>query len=166
MVGETPEELNRLLPALVADKSAGIAWREGPLSQKDDIYGGAQIQVRNSNQNKCTTGFAVETSGGTTGLVTAGHCSGVDLDYRAPDGTEYEMTYVYGRDDDSGDFAWYTTGEVEDNRIYTANNVLRTITSYEDDFDELYVGRFLCLYGRASGVHCDTIYGLMSPSTP
>ena len=149
MVGETPEQLNRLLPALVADKSAAIAWHDGPLSQKDDVYGGARIQVRDSDQNKCTTGFAVETSTGLTGLVTAGHCSDVDLDYREPDGDEYEMTYVYGRDDDSGDFAWYTTDEVEDNRIYSEEDTLRNITSYEDDSDELHEGQFLCMAGIA-----------------
>lgn len=163
MVGATPEQLNRLLPALVGEKSANIAWHDGPLSQKDDVYGGAEIQIRNTDQRQCTTGFAVETSGGLTGLVTAEHCSTdgtTDLDYHAPDDNEYEMTYVYGRDDDSGDFAWYTTDEVEDNRIYTAANVLREITSYEDDFDELHVGQFLCMYGRASQVHCDTIYSL------
>ncbi len=54
------------------------------------------------------------------------------------------MKYRYGRDDDSGDFAWFTTDEVEDNRIHWGNNILRTITSYEDDFDSLHVGRYVC----------------------
>ena len=160
-VGETPEQLNRLLPALVSEKSATIAWHDGPLSRKDDVYGGAETQLQNSDGLKCTIGFAVETSGGLTGLVTAEHCSDDgDLDYHAPDGTEYEMTYIYGRDDDSGDFAWYTTGEVEDNRIYSDENALRNITSYEDDFDELHVGQFLCKYGRKTGYTCDTIHVL------
>lgn len=162
MVGSTPEQLDLLLPALVTERSATIGWHDGPLSQNDDVYGGARTQVRNTNQNKCTTGFAVETSAGVTGLVTAGHCSDdgdTDVDYREPDGDEYEMTYVYGRDDDSGDFAWYTTGEVEDNRFYYGANATREVTSYEDDFSELYVGRYLCMYGRDTGYHCDTIYG-------
>lgn len=105
-------------------------------------------------------GFAV-TTGWVTGLVTAGHCSDDgDLDYHAPDDTEYEMTYIYGRDDDSGDFAWYTTGEVEDNRIYSNHNTRRTITSSEWDFDALHVGQVVCRYGRATGHHCDTVYSL------
>lgn len=157
-VGATPEQLNRLLPALVADKSANVSWHDGPLSRKEDVYGGAETQLRGSNGLKCTIGFAVETSGGTTGLLTAEHCSDDGaLDYHAPDDTEHEMTYIHGRDDSLGDFGWHTTDEVEDNRIYSDHNTLRTITSYEDDFDELHVGQFLCNYGRVTGHTCDTI---------
>lgn len=164
MAGATSEQLDQLLPALIADKSAAIAWHDGPLSGKDDVYGGAQIEVRNSDQKKCTTGFAV-TTGKVTGLVTAGHCSDVDLDYRAPDGDKYEMTFVEGRDDDSGDFAWYTTDEVEDNRIYTDVDELREITSRVDNFDEMHVGWVVCKYGRKTFHTCDTIYSLDKTTT-
>lgn len=37
-------------------------------------------------------------------------------------------TYVHSRNDDSGDFVWYTTDEVEDNRIYSDDDTLRIIT--------------------------------------
>lgn len=90
--------------------------------------------------------------------MTAEHCSDDGaLDYHAPDDTEYEVTYVYGRDDDYGDFGWHTTGEVEDNQIYSDYNTLRNITSYEDDFDELLVGQFICKFGQVSGRSCDNI---------
>lgn len=160
MMGLTQEQLDRRLPALVAEKSAFVGWSDGPLSQKDDVYGGAAIQRRNNDGLHCTTGFAVEASGGVTGLVTAEHCSPDgedDLDYRASDGTEYEMTYVYGRDDNSGDFAWHTTGEAEDNRIYQSDTVLRWINGYQDDFDALQAGLPICKYGRKTGYTCDEI---------
>ena len=82
------------------------------------------------------------------------------MDYYAPDGTEYEMTYVYGRNDDLGDFAWFTTDQDEDNRIYQdENHVLRTITSYEDDYEGLNAGRYVCRYGRVTHYECDVVLG-------
>lgn len=158
MVGSTPAQLNRLLPDLVTEKSSAVGWHDGPLSRKEAVYGGAEIQFRNNDDLHCTTGFAVETSRGLTGLLTAEHCSDDgDVDYHSPDDDDYAMTFVAGRDDDSGDFAWYTTGEVEDNRIYSAPNTLRNITSYEDDFDDLFIGQQICRYGRKTGAKCDTI---------
>ena len=32
-----------------------------------------------------------------------------------------------------------------------------TITSWEDDFDHLYIGQTVCMYGIATGEHCDEI---------
>ena len=160
MSDATEEDLGRLLPALVADKSASLGWTDGPILHKADVYGGASTQKRNTNEFWCTLGFSVETSGGTTGLVTSEHCSpdgNINLDYYAPDGTEYEMTYVHGRNDDLGDFAWFTTGEVEDNRIYAPH--LRSITSYEDDYEGLNAGRYVCRYGRVTNRECDVVHG-------
>lgn len=160
MPGATPEQLAALLPSVVTDKSASLGWTNGPILHRADVYGGAKTQKRNTNTFWCTTGFAVETSGGATGLVTSEHCSpngNTDLDYYAPDGTEYPMTYRYGRNDDLGDFAWFTTGEVEDNRIYAP--ALRSITSYEDDYEGLNAGRYVCRYGRVTGYECDVVLG-------
>ena len=158
MSDATPQQLAALLPSSITDKAASLGWTDRPIFHNAAVYGGAKTQKRNTNTFWCTTGFAVETSGGTTGLVTSEHCNpngNTDLDYYAPDGTEYAMTYRYGRDDDLGDFAWFTTGEVEDNRIYAP--ALRSITSYEDDYESLNAGRYVCRYGRVNGYECDVV---------
>lgn len=169
LVGSTPEELAQRIPTVVNDKSASVGWRDGRLVRNHAVYGGAELQHRGTNQRACTSGFAVENSSGTTGLVSSGHCP-ASMDYRAPDGTEYAMTVRQRVDNSQGDFGWWTTTQTEDNRIYqNSSNVRRTITSYEDDYDDLFVGQYLCLHGRTTGYGCDTIEylnyaGLPDPS--
>ena len=84
MSDATLEQLAALLPALVTDKSASLAWSDGPIFYKSDVYGGARTQKRGTNTFWCTTGFAVETSVGLTGLVTGQSPQGFQAGLQRP----------------------------------------------------------------------------------
>ena len=94
------------------------------------------------------------------GLHHGWHCKD-DLDYESQDGDVYEAEFQDEVDGWRGDFQWHATDETEVNKIYrTSTGRLRTITSYEDDYGDLYIGQRVCMYGRVTHNHCSEIYGL------
>ena len=58
-----------------------VQTTEGPVAVDEHTRGGAW--VRDDGVRECTSGFSVETAGGTRGVTTAGHCTGID-EYEQP----------------------------------------------------------------------------------
>ena len=95
-----------LLPQALRDDTR-ITVIDGPANREEDARGGAWLQ--DNDANMCTSGFAVTTLGGTTGVSTAAHCSGLDQ-YNPPNGDpDFSITFQGQHLGIFGDVQWQTT---------------------------------------------------------
>ncbi|MFL6294057.1 MAG: hypothetical protein ACJ759_24440, partial [Thermoanaerobaculia bacterium] len=79
--------------------------------QQGSVRGGANLS------SSCTSGFVVANSGGTRGVLTAGHCSNT-LSYSDFDGTSTTTTFVSEIFDADQDVQWHTTPQSEVPEFY------------------------------------------------
>lgn len=122
----------------------GVVVREVPAlsAPAAEIHGGLALS------NGCTTGFSVRNAGGTTGIVTAAHCSNT----QAYNGTN--LPYVAGRQSGNTDAQWHTSpGLTDAPKIKTGSSTTRSILG-QLTYGGVAVGVQLCKYGTATGWDC------------
>jgi hypothetical protein len=148
----------RDLPAL-AEGRVVLVPVDGPLSTQESnggVHGGGEGRDFFGDL-ECTIGWCVETSGGTRGVVTAGHCSNA-MTYRNPfDDVQYSMTTVLQHEGSDGDFQWHTTtGPEWPNWWADENFSLRTMGGLKNTW---FRNDSTCVYGRATNQRiCTQIY--------
>ncbi|MDN3239699.1 hypothetical protein [Glycomyces tritici] len=96
----------------------------------------------------CTIGWTVVDPQGTTGVSSAGHCTGLDQAGKPGYGfakleLEAEHRGFYG------DVEWHTTSTIDVARFYAAPYVKRDTLSVEPWW-EFTVGETICVFGRAT----------------
>jgi hypothetical protein len=108
------------------------------------------------HMSSCTTGFSVQNSSGTKGIITAGHC-GNSQSYRlygSP--TWYSMTYQNELRSANADLQWHTTAATEEPRFHAnSTSSSRVLTSVVPRADQ--GGDYVCSRGKASGYRCGNL---------
>lgn len=141
------------LPRELAD-GVKVSPSRAPVAVDEHTRGGAPL-LRNWSFN-CTSGFSVQNGSGTTGVATAGHCTGLNQ-YRQPsDNLTYSTSFQSQHYGFWGDYEWHTTPHIEPAEFYATATQVRPVYSLGG---WLPVGTPSCVYGRSSNARaCDTVY--------
>lgn len=141
-----------------------ITFVDRRVTNEDHAYGGLMIWddsdndgVRDSGEDRCTTGFAVTHDDGRSGVTTAGHCTSMDQ-IEEVDGDTFDTDGVTQHIGDFGDLEWHTTPHVEPAEFYSDWTTRRDVedVEWESAIDE---GDLYCQFGRVvSGKTCDEVY--------
>ena len=138
-------ELESQLPA---DLAAGVqvTVTDTVSSGFEHAYGGAR--VRNDGVAKCTSGWTVVNANGTTGVTTAGHCTGINQIDEVGEG---RWTLAHQREHQGryGDVEWHTSSHAEPAKFYASSSALRNTNAIEVTVD-MSLNEIVCLYGRSS----------------
>ena len=121
---------------------------------KAEWYGG--LDVRDVSNHICTTGFAVQGSGGVKGVITAGHCQNQLYDVFAHTGLP--LTFKGESYGGPYEVQWHTfAGYTPVNKIrWNLNGATRYINSVKARVNQV-VGGYVCKYGKVGGYGCGTI---------
>jgi len=111
--------------------------------EDEHAYGGLRIR---SSSSRCTTGWTVVNQNGTTGVTTAGHCSG--MRYISSPGAG-RASHVKQHRGEWGDIEWKTTNHVEPAEFYASSST-RRVTRAVEPIANISQGESICLYGRSS----------------
>lgn len=137
------------------DLSEGVrvTRSRGPVAADEHTRGGAPLLSNGSF--RCTSGFAVRASNGTTGVATAGHCT--VNQYRQPsDGLTYGMTHQLQHNSLFGDYEWKTTSHIEPAEYFATTTQVREVNTVSG---LLPVNTPSCVFGRSSNSRaCDQVF--------
>lgn len=142
------------LAALPADLAEDVSLTVDtePIASTAHAFGGAR--VRDDGRNECTSGWTVVSSGGTTGVTTAGHCAGINQiveDGVGPMALNFRNQHL----GQWGDVEWHTSSHVEPARFYSEWGTLRDTRRLEARAN-ISVNENICVYGRFSNErNCD-----------
>lgn len=146
-VPELPEALNDGVRVYVSTSA---------VSRPEHTRGGAR--VLDDGSFECTSGFAVESFRGVTGVTTAGHCTGINQYEQPSDGLVYSLTHQAEHQGIFGDVEWKTSSHIEPAEYFARASELRDVTSVLA-FGGLPVNSFSCVYGRSSNLRaCDRVF--------
>ena len=133
-----------------------VQTTDGLVAVDEHTRGGAW--VRDDGVRECTSGFAVESTGGTRGVTTAGHCTGIDEYEQPSDGLVYSLTHQLQHVGTWGDVEWKTSPHWEPAEYYATATQVRDVTSIEPWWG-IAVNDWVCVYGRSSNSRsCDQVY--------
>lgn len=138
-------EIQLALPKSLRD-SVSITVSEEPVAVDLYAYGG--MAVKDDGVFECTSGWSVINVFGTTGVTTAGHCTGINQ-ITHPGIGDHSMTHQSQHRGIWGDIEWKTTVATESARFYASANSIRNVTSIEPRAN-ISVGESICFYGRSS----------------
>lgn len=110
-----------------------------------------------ANLSSCTSGFVVQNSAGTTGVLTAAHCGDSQTYYEFGTGTSYAMTYVAGRLDADHDIQWHTTTHGEYPEFYADLTTSARILTGRRYRSSTAVGNTVCHRGKTTGYSCGQV---------
>lgn len=141
-------QLDALLAALPADlvQDVTINVAKEPIAGDAHAFGGAT--VRDDGVSECTSGWTVVNGSGTTGVTTAGHCTGINQIREDGVGT-WALTHQAQHRGQWGDVEWKTSGHLEPARFYASAGTLRDTNSLEARAN-ISVNESICVYGRFS----------------
>ncbi|MEL7451701.1 MAG: hypothetical protein AAFN78_21015 [Pseudomonadota bacterium] len=140
---EASRQVRDALPeALRADVE--ISMLDAPVGEDFAVRGG--MAVYDDGVRECTSGWSVRTFWGTTGMTTAGHCTGIN-EIGSPGGTS--MSHQAEHRGSWGDIEWKTTPTSEVAEFYATSSSIRDTKSVES-WAALSVGESICFYGRSS----------------
>lgn len=125
-----------------------------------DVRGGARV---NENSGHCTTGFVVKNTAGTTGVMTAGHCEGVNTYYN-PNGTSIPLSWTLEIRDADQDVEIHTSGYVERPEFYADVATPRILTGRRLRTSTA-VGDRVCRRGETTKYSCGTVSRIDTPLT-
>jgi streptogrisin C len=133
------------LPATLRD-SVDLVISDKPVAQDFYAYGG--MAVHDDGAFECTAGWSVVNGSGTTGVTTAGHCTGINQIMHPGIGL-HAMTHQAEHRGQWGDIEWKTTVALESPEFYATATSIRDVTSIEPRAS-ISVGESICFYGRSS----------------
>jgi hypothetical protein len=149
-----------------ADRVRAIDWNTvrleftgdgAPLLVQDHSRGGAWLG--DDGVLECTSGWTVEGPDG-DGIITAGHCGGLNEYYENGASDPYPTTWRAQILGPAGDAEYHTTSHVEEARFYSDAATLRDTLSLRST--NTMVGRSVCQYGRSSNVRtCNHVVQLV-----
>lgn len=115
----------------------------------DDRRGGLHM-------SSCTTGFTVQNSSGTRGIITAGHCGDSQSYQLYGSSTWYSMTFQNEARTPSADLQWHTTAATEEPRFHAdSTSSSRVLTSSVSSANQ--GGDYVCSRGKTSGFRCGNV---------
>jgi hypothetical protein len=97
----------------------------GPFVQSAHSRGGNWLL--DDGVRECTSGFSVVDNGGVRGVMTAGHCAGLNR-FEEPGVAPYGMTFKDQSWGEGGDVEWHTTTHDELAEFYSSEFVWRDVT--------------------------------------
>lgn len=131
----------------------GVVVGVPDLGMSDDaaVYGGARLESSGSSALGCTTAFNVVTSGGTRGILTAGHCEYVPHTVEnTSGGSEYATTNQKQHRGEWGDLRWLTSTQTEYDDFYTDWSVRADLAAIASPVKD----QRLCKFGQKVGRNC------------
>jgi streptogrisin C len=142
---DTASRIQQALPATVRD---GLSVRVMAEPVGEDYYAYGGMTVRDDGNSECTSGWSVINSFGTTGVTTAGHCTGIN-EINHPGVGIHSMSHQSEHRGSWGDIEWKTTGTTESADFYASSSAVRDVTEWEGWW-ALSIGESICYYGRFS----------------
>jgi streptogrisin C len=125
-----------------------------PIATDEHTRGGAFLL--DDGTFECTSGFTVAAPNGTTGVATAGHCTGLNQYQQPEDGLTYAMAHQAQHVGLFGDVEWKTTTHLEPAEFFARANEIRQVNSLSVS---LPVNTPSCVYGRSSNARaCDQVF--------
>lgn len=123
--------------------------------QDSGVHGGGEAW--NGTIRDCTFAWCVQDSNGTRGVLTAAHCSGLDLYENPETSDQYSTSFQAQHIGSWGDFEWHTTDGPEWPNWYADNDwSLRRMDSVKTTWSN---GDATCVFGMTSlDRMCTTIY--------
>ncbi len=147
-------QLLEMLPAEFRGNTT-LKVMDDDVATDDTAFGG--MWVRDDGVNECTSGWSV-TDGATTGVTTAGHCTGINqIDH--PGLSVHTLTHVAEHRGVWGDIEWKTSTVVELDDFYATATSIRDVAAVEPRAN-ITVGEAICVYGRSSNSRdcTDTVF--------
>lgn len=133
------------LPSTLRDRVT-LTVSDKPVVEPERAFGG--MWMRDDGANECTSGWSVRTPGGTTGVTTAGHCSGINQ-IADPAGPVHSLTFQREHRGAWGDVQWHTSNQDEIAVFFADATTTREVNAVEARAN-ISVGESVCQYGRAS----------------
>ncbi|MCI0583907.1 MAG: S1 family peptidase [Chloroflexi bacterium] len=129
-----------------SDLAVVVLTGSRPLVETAHTRGGTWL--RDDGVRECTGGWSVTGAGG-SGIMTAGHCDGLNQ-FEEPGVAPYGMTFkgqswLFG-----GDVEWHTTTHAEIDDFYSDATTIRDVADVRAT--NTMVGNTVCMYGRKSDV--------------
>lgn len=139
--------MSRVAQVGVDLESVLVEVSEGPVG--DTRRGGLHM-------SSCTTGFGVQNSSGTRGIITAGHCGNSQSYQLHGSSTWYSMTYQNELRSANADLQWHTTAAAEEGRFHAnSTSSSRALTSVVPRANQ--GGDYVCSRGKTSGYRCGDV---------
>ena len=111
--------------------------------------------VRDDGAAECTSGWSVRSDYGSRGIITAGHCNGIN-EFVQPGVGWYEAPFVRQIFGSQGDVEYHFTSHIELPEFYATETSIRNVTGTRPT--HTMVGNSVCMYGRSSNHRtCDHI---------
>ncbi len=143
----TEAQIIRALPAGLRDDVRLTVDQDTGGYGDVNSFGG--MLIRGGGNDICTSGWAVEsTETGTTGVSTAGHCTGVDHIVHPGDGS-HTTDYRAEHRGAWGDVEWHTTPQPEPDNFYASASDVRDVASVAQ-IAGISQDDYVCFYGRFS----------------
>lgn len=153
VVGDSRRDLK--LPAELQE-GVQVTEYEESVAMDEHTRGGAR--VLDDGVFECTSGFTVRSTNGVTGVLTAGHCNGINQYQQPSNGLVYGLTHQAQHISTFGDVEWKTSPHIEPAEFFARANERRDVNSVLA-FGGLPVNSFSCVYGRASNLRaCDQVF--------
>lgn len=150
-------------------EQAGAGARLG----QEIVRGGGKLLLPNDNF-ECTTGFAVVSNIGVSGISSAGHCENATKYVRPSDGGITYLLHQWSAEGILGDFAWFTSPDNEPAEFYAHNGTIRDTKSvrpaggFSQDDQVWFYGRASgggTAYVRSTNTSCDHVDSLVMMKT-
>ena len=138
-------EIQSLMPKYLQE-NVSITVSDKPVAIDFFAFGG--MGVYDDGVFECTSGWSVVNPSGTTGVTTAGHCTGINQILHPGIGL-HSMTHQAQHRGIWGDIEWKTTVATESAEFYASASSIRPVTSIEPRAS-ISVGESICFYGRSS----------------
>lgn len=143
----TTELSGAALEVQASDLNLSVIRTNDPIYAFDHARGGNWL--RDNPNRECTSGWVVEGPDG-DGIVTAGHCVGLD-EFEEAGGIIFDIDWQ-SQEQDRGDAEYHTTPNHIDLHEFWASSIdLRDVESTKSTLS-MSVGDSVCVYGRSSNV--------------
>jgi len=145
----SPDTVAQVLTGVPADLRGDVVLRisDEPVAESLAAFGG--MWMRAGTFNRCTSGWSVVNTAGTTGVTTAGHCPGINRIFVPGTGAVNAPLVQPQHEGAWGDVEWHTTSHAEPDKFYESGTTVRTVGEVEKWF-AIQQNEVICVYGRQS----------------
>ena len=116
-------------PELPAELREGVKVTEYRRSVATDEHTRGGARVLDDGTFECTSGFTVRSTTGVSGVLTAGHCNGINQYQQPSNGLVYRLTHQSQHISTFGDVEWKTSPHIEPAEFFARANEIRQVNS-------------------------------------
>ncbi len=143
-----PEDIAEAIPEALRSRVT-ITLVEEDVAVDFSVFGGMSAQ--DDGVQECTTGWSVADNGfGTTGVTTAGHCTGINQAFHPGHGA-HPINFIREHRGQWGDVEFHTSGFAEPATFYSDADTIRNVLAVAA-IASISVNESICAYGRKSNV--------------